>query len=97
MNMRDGCLICLGRGNEDWNCSAPHGAGRLLRRSDAKELLDLEEFQMEMEGIYSTSIGLSTLDESPMAYKPMGGILEDIRPTASVLKIIRPVYNFKAH
>lgn len=97
MNMRDGSLICQGLGNEDWNCSAPHGAGRLLRRSDAKELLDLEEFRREMEGIYSSSICRSTLDESPMAYKPMDGILEDIRPTAIILEMIRPIYNFKAH
>lgn len=97
MNMRDGSLICQGLGNEDWNCSAPHGAGRLLRRSDAKELLDLEKFQKEMEGIFSSSICRSTLDESPMAYKPMDGILEDIKPTATVLETICPIYNFKAH
>lgn len=97
MNMRDGSLICWGLGNEDWNCSAPHGAGRMLRRSEAKEMLDLGEFREQMRGIYSTSIGYSTLDESPMAYKPMEGILEDIQPTAIVEKIIRPIYNFKAH
>lgn len=97
MNMRDGSLICRGLGNGDWNCSAPHGAGRALRRSEAKELLDVEEFRGQMQGVYTTSVGYSTLDESPMAYKPMDGILEDIRPTAVVEKIIRPIYNFKAH
>lgn len=96
MNMRDGSLICTGKGNPDWNYSAPHGAGRLYKRSESKELFTVEEYQNEMKGIYSTSIGLSTLDESPMAYKPMEQIIEKIQPTVKVEKIIKPIYNFKA-
>lgn len=96
MNMRDGSLICTGKGNSDWNCSAPHGAGRLYKRSEAKELFTVEEYKAAMKGIYSTSIGRSTLDESPMAYKPMNSILDKIKPTVQVEKIIKPIYNFKA-
>lgn len=96
MNMRDGSLICIGKGNSDWNCSAPHGAGRLYKRSEAKELFTVEEYKEAMKGIYSTSIGHSTLDESPMAYKPMNSILDKIKPTVQVEKIIKPIYNFKA-
>lgn len=97
MNMRDGSLICSGLGNEDWNCSAPHGAGRVMSRGEAKERLNLEEFEEQMRGIYTTSVGRSTLDESPMVYKPMEDILQNIQPTVSVEKIIHPIYNFKAH
>ncbi|MBO7486687.1 MAG: RtcB family protein [Spirochaetaceae bacterium] len=96
MNMRDGSLICTGRGNHDWNCSAPHGAGRLYKRGEAKEMFSLEEYQKQMEGIYSSSVVASTIDESPMAYKPMEQILEKIEPTVEVVKRIKPVYNFKA-
>ena len=96
INMRDGALICVGKGNEDWNCSAPHGAGRLMSRSKAFERLTMEEFQKEMEGIYSTSVTEKTLDESPMAYKNMDEIIAHIEPTADIVKRIRPVYNFKA-
>ena len=96
MNMRDGSLICTGKGNPDWNCSAPHGAGRLYRRSESKELFTVQEYQDAMKGIYSTSVSLATIDESPMAYKPMDQILEAIEPTVTVEKIIQPVYNFKA-
>ena len=96
MNMRDGSLICIGKGNSDWNCSAPHGAGRLYKRSEAKEFFTVEEYKAAMKGIYSTSIGRSTLDESPMAYKPMDSILDKISPTVKVEKIIKPIYNFKA-
>ena len=96
MNMRDGCLICIGKGNPDWNYSAPHGAGRLYKRGEAKELFSLEEYQKQMQGIFSSSIASSTIDESPMAYKPMESILEKISPTAKVEKIIKPIYNFKA-
>ena len=96
MNMRDGSLICTGKGNPDWNFSAPHGAGRLYKRSESKELFTVEEYQNEMKGIYSTCIGQSTLDESPMAYKPMEQIIEKIQPTVKVEKIIKPIYNFKA-
>ena len=96
MNMRDGSLICIGKGNEDWNCSAPHGAGRLMSRSQARHQLQLEDFKTQMAGIYSTTVGLDTIDEAPMAYKPMEDILENIKPTADVIRVIKPVYNFKA-
>ena len=97
MNMRDGSLICIGKGNPDWNCSAPHGAGRLLSRSDANRMIDIENFRKEMEGIASWSVCSSTLDEAPGAYKPAASIISQIEPTVSVEKIIRPVFNFKAH
>lgn len=96
MNMRDGSLICMGKGNSDWLCSAPHGAGRLMSRHDANQTITLEQFQASMKGIYSTSICKETIDESPMAYKPMQEIIECIQPTVDILKIIRPLYNFKA-
>lgn len=96
INMRDGSLICIGKGNEDWNCSAPHGAGRLLSRSDAIKRLTMEEYQMQMEGIYSTCIAPETLDESPMAYKNIEEIMRNIVPTADIVRHIRPIYNFKA-
>ena len=96
MNMRDGSLICTGKGNPDWNYSAPHGAGRLYKRSESKELFTVEEYQDAMKGIYSTSVGRSTLDESPMAYKPMEQILGKIKPAVEVVQIIKPIYNFKA-
>ena len=96
INMRDGSLICIGKGNTEWNCSAPHGAGRMLSRNAAKEKFTLDEFQNSMEGIYSTSIHLSTIDECPMAYKSMEDIVDNITPTAEIVSIIKPVYNFKA-
>ena len=96
INMRDGSLVCVGRGNEDWNCSAPHGAGRLMSRAQAKESFTVPEFKRQMEGIYTTSVGKDTLDECPMAYKGMQDILDNIGPTADVVSIIKPVYNFKA-
>lgn len=96
INMRDGALICVGKGNEDWNCSAPHGAGRLLSRSKARGTLSMEEFRESMAGIYSTSVNENTLDESPMAYKRMEDIVDNILPTVDILKVIRPIYNFKA-
>lgn len=96
MNMRDGCLIAVGKGNADWNQSAPHGAGRLCKRSEAKALFTVEEFVREMDGIYTSTANASTLDESPMAYKPMQEIVSLIEPTVTVEKIIKPVYNFKA-
>ena len=96
INMRDGSLICSGKGNEDWNCSAPHGAGRLMSRKAAFNALSMEEFQKEMEGIYTTCVVPDTLDESPMAYKSMEEIVAQIGPTAEVIERIRPVYNFKA-
>lgn len=96
INMRDGCIIGVGKGNDDWNQSAPHGAGRIMSRSKAKETISLEEFQQSMEGIYTTSVNASTLDESPMVYKPMDEIVSNIEDTVEILKIIKPIYNFKA-
>ena len=98
INMRDGSLLCVGKGNEDWNCSAPHGAGRLFSRSAAKYEFTVEEYAKTMQeaGIYSTCIDWSTLDECPMAYKGMEDIVNNIAPTAEILKVLKPVYNFKA-
>jgi RNA-splicing ligase RtcB len=96
INMRDGSLICVGKGNADWNFSAPHGAGRLLSRTAAKSSLSMEEYRSEMAGIYSTSVSPRTLDESPMAYKPIDDIIAQIKPTAEITLRILPVYNFKA-
>lgn len=96
INMRDGSLICRGKGNPDYNFSAPHGAGRLMSRSKAKENLSMDDFKDSMKGIYTTSVNTSTIDESPMAYKPVDEILENIKDTVDILKVIKPVYNFKA-
>ena len=96
LNMRDGSLICRGKGNEDWLCSAPHGAGRLMSRTKAKETLTMEEYRKGMQGIYSTSVCESTIDESPMAYKSAEEIEELIGDTVTVVKRIKPIYNFKA-
>ena len=96
INMRDGSLLCVGKGNEDWNFSAPHGAGRLMSRAQAKQSFTVSEFKKQMADIYTTSVGSATLDECPMAYKGMQDILDNIGPTAEVVKIIRPIYNFKA-
>ncbi len=96
INMRDGSLICIGKGNEDWNYSAPHGAGRLMSRSDAKMSLSMDEYKEQMQGIYTTCVNTDTLDESPMAYKSMQDIVDNIGPTADIVAYIRPLYNFKA-
>lgn len=96
INMRDGSLICVGKGNADWNFSAPHGAGRLMSRAQAKQSFTVSEFKKQMAQIYTTSVNKTTLDECPMAYKGMDAILDNIGPTAQVVKIIRPIYNFKA-
>lgn len=96
INMRDGSLICTGKGNEDWNCSAPHGAGRLMSRSEAKQSFTVSEFKKQMAGVFTTSVGNSTLDECPMAYKNMKDIVDNIEPTAAIERIIKPIYNFKA-
>ena len=96
INMRDGSLICTGKGNPDWNCSAPHGAGRLMSRSRAKQEITLEDFENSMQGIYTTSVNASTIDESPMAYKSIEDILDNIGDTVEVNEIVKPVYNFKA-
>lgn len=96
INMRDGSLICTGKGNPDWNFSAPHGAGRLMSRGQAKQSFTVSEYKKQMKGIYSTSINSSTLDECPMAYKNINDILENISDTVTVDDIIKPIYNFKA-
>ena len=96
INMRDGSLICVGKGNDDWNQSAPHGAGRLMSRAAAKRNLAMSEFEKQMEGIFTTSVSEATIDESPMAYKSMDDIVNNIGDTAEIIKIIKPIYNFKA-
>ena len=96
INMRDGSLICSGKGNIDWLCSAPHGAGRLMSRKKAKENLTMDEYKKQMCDVYSTSICEDTLDEAPMAYKPIDEIIECIKPTVAILEQIKPIYNFKA-
>ena len=96
MNMRDGCIIGIGKGNEDWNYSAPHGAGRIMSRAKAKTSISMEEFESSMKGVYTTSINEFTLDESPMAYKPMEDIMKHIKDSVDIVDIIKPIYNFKA-
>ncbi len=96
VNMRDGSLICVGKGNADWNESAPHGAGRLMSRSAARQSFTVSEFKKQMSGIYSTSVNQETLDECPMAYKAMDDIVKHLSDTAAIEKVIRPIYNFKA-
>ena len=97
MNMRDGLLVCRGLGNEDWNNSAPHGAGRLYSRSRAKELFSVDDYRMSMEGIYTTCVNESTLDEAPFVYKDQKEIEEAIHPTVIVEDHLIPIYNFKAN
>ena len=97
MNMRDGSIIGIGKGNPDWNYSAPHGAGRIMSRSKAKATVDLKEFEKSMEGIWTSSANKNTIDESPMVYKPIEEIKENIKDTVEIEKIIKPVYNFKAN
>ena len=96
MNMRDGSLICIGKGNGEWNCSAPHGAGRIMSRTQAAAQLSMDEYTAEMEGVWSSCVSPETIDESPMAYKPFDEIVAEIGPTAEIAEHIRPVYNFKA-
>ena len=96
INMRDGSLICVGKGNEDWNCSAPHGAGRLMSRKQAAATLSMDEYRAEMAGVYTTCVVEDTIDESPMAYKSLDEIVSQIGPTADIVERIRPIYNFKA-
>nr|DAO67257.1 MAG TPA: tRNA-splicing ligase RtcB [Caudoviricetes sp.] len=96
INMKDGSIIAIGKGNEDWNFSAPHGAGRIMSRIKAKETFTLEEFKKSMEGIYTTSVAIETIDEAPFVYKPMQEIIDNIQDTVEIKKIIRPIYNFKA-
>lgn len=96
LNMRDGSIIGIGKGNEDWNCSGPHGAGRLMSRSKAKDSIAMDDFKHSMEGIFTTSVNESTLDESPMAYKPAEEIIELVKDTIDIVEVVKPIYNFKA-
>ncbi len=96
MNMRDGCIIGMGKGNDDWNQSAPHGAGRIMSRMKAKETFDLDEYKESMKDIYTTSVNEDTIDEAPFVYKPMQEIIDNIGDTVDIIKIIKPIYNFKA-
>lgn len=96
MNMRDGSLICIGKGNDDWLCSAPHGAGRIMSRAQAFKEVQMEDFKKSMDGIYTTSVCEGTLDEAPMVYKSSDIIRKDIEPTVEILKVIKPLWNFKA-
>lgn len=97
INMKDGSIFAKGKGNPDWNFSAPHGAGRLLSRTQARQQVQLADFKESMQGIYSTSIGEATLDEAPSVYKPLDEIVENIKDTVTIETIVKPVYNFKAH
>ena len=96
INMRDGCILGVGKGNNDWNQSAPHGAGRIMSRHKAREVVSLDDFREAMDGIFTTSVSAETIDEAPMVYKPMEEIVENIKDTVDILEIIKPVYNFKA-
>ena len=96
LNMRDGSLLCTGKGNPDWNYSAPHGAGRVLSRTQAYEKITMEDFEASMKGIYSESVNDFTRDESPMVYKPAEEIIANIGETVTIDTIIRPIFNFKA-
>ena len=96
LNMRDGSLICVGKGNPDWNCSAPHGAGRILSRAKAFEVVNMADFENSMKGIYSESVVDATRDEAPMVYKPASEIINNISDTVSILNVIKPIFNFKA-
>lgn len=96
-NMRDGIAICMGKGNEQWLCTAPHGAGRIMSRAQARKQLSISEFEGAMEGVFSTSVCEATIDESPMAYKPTEEILNQIEPTVEVISMIRPKLNIKAN
>lgn len=97
INMRDGSLIAVGKGNKDWNCSAPHGAGRLMSRTKAKENISMQDFKESMKDVFTTSVTNDTLDEAPMAYKSMQEIIKNTKDTMEILEILRPLYNFKSH
>ena len=96
INMRDGSVLAVGKGNPDWNFSAPHGAGRLMSRTDAKAKLSMKEYEESMKGIYTTSVNEYTLDESPMAYKSLDDIIDVIKDSVDIIDIMKPIYNFKA-
>ncbi len=97
INMRDGSVLAVGKGNPEWNCSAPHGAGRIMSRTAARASLDLAEYRREMAGVYSTSVSEATIDEAPMAYKSLADILDVIEDTVRVIEVLKPIYNFKAN
>ena len=97
INMRDGSVLAIGKGNPDWNYSAPHGAGRIMSRTAAKQNLDLDEYRREMEGIYTTSVNEATLDEAPMAYKSLADIIDVIDESVDIIEVLKPIYNFKAN
>jgi len=94
--MRDGSVLAVGKGNTEWNFSAPHGAGRLMSRTKAKDNLSMEEYRETMKGIYTTSINENTLDEAPMAYKSLDDIIDVIKESVDVIDVMKPIYNFKA-
>ena len=96
INMRDGSVLAVGKGNAEWNYSAPHGAGRIMSRKAAKDKLSLEEYRATMKGIYTTSVNEATLDEAPMAYKSLDDIIDVIRDSVDIIDVMKPVYNFKA-
>ena len=96
MNMRDGSVLAVGKGNPEWNYSAPHGAGRRMSRTKAKNTLSLEEYRKTMGGVYTTSVNENTLDEAPMAYKSLEDIIDVIRESVDVIDVMKPIYNFKA-
>ena len=96
LNMSSGSIIGIGKGNEDWNCSGPHGAGRLMSRSKARKSISIDDFRNAMSGIFTTSVNESTIDESPMAYKDASEIIELIKDTVDIIEVIHPIYNFKS-
>ena len=96
INMRDGSVLAIGKGNPEWNYSAPHGAGRVMSRSKAKNTLSMEEYREEMKGVYTTSVNEQTLDEAPMAYKSLEDIIDVIKDSVDVIDVMKPIYNFKA-
>ena len=96
MNMRDGSVLAVGKGNPEWNFSAPHGAGRLMSRTKAKETLSMEAYREAMKGIYTTSVSEATLDEAPFAYKSLKDVIDVIRESVDIIDIMKPIYNFKA-
>ena len=97
INMRDGSIIAIGKGNAEYNYSGPHGAGRLMSRSEAKDNVDLQEFKGSMRDVYSSSVGISTLDEAPVVYKPIESIINNIKDTVEIKEVVKPIYNFRAH
>ena len=97
INMRDGSVLAIGKGNAQWNYSAPHGAGRLMSRSKAKNTLSMDEYREVMKGVYTTSVNEETLDEAPMAYKSLEDIIDVIKESVDVIEIMKPIYNFKAN